>query len=289
MILVTGGTGTTGVELLKELSRRGVTTRAFVRKRSQEIDLPGVEQVLGDLERPETIPPALDGVQSALLLTSPGEHSDRLQINFVEGAARAGLPHLVRFSALGSDPDSPSRLLRQHAGIDKGVQRSGIPYTFLRPAQFMQNFLASRESILGRGEFYAPQGDGRIDLVDVRDVAAVAARVLTEAGHAGKTYDITGPEAIAYSRVADSLSNALRRPVRYVNITPDAYRQMLIQFGLPRWTADGILELYDIWRNNGATVVTNVVAEVGRKTPYTIDDFARDYAPVFLGHAAAGG
>jgi uncharacterized protein YbjT (DUF2867 family) len=289
MILVIGGTGTTGTEVIKELSRLGATTRALVRKRSTTIDLPGIQQVLGDLERAETLSPALEGVTSALLLSSPSPDAARLQGNFIEAARRAKLPHLVRHSAFGTAAGSRARLFRQHAEVEKHVQDAGVPYTFLRPAQFMQNFLTMKDSIVGRGEFYAPQGKGRVNLVDVRDVAAVTARVLTEGGHEAKTYEITGPEAISYDRVAEAFSQALRRPVRYVDVPPETFRQNLVQFGIPDWMADGLIELYDIWRNNGATQVTDVVEKVGKKKPNSIDTFARDYAASFLGQSAAGG
>jgi uncharacterized protein YbjT (DUF2867 family) len=289
MILVIGGTGTTGTEILKELSRLGARTRALVRKKSHKIEWPGVEQVEGDLGRPEMIAPALEGVQSAFLLTAPAPDADRLQGNFIGVAKRTKLPHLVKYSAYGAAPASPARFLRQHGDIEKKIQDTGIPYTFLRPAQFMQNFVGFRETIMGQGEFYAPQGDGRINLVDVRDAAAVAARVLTEPGHTGEVYEITGPEAITYTRVAEALSQALDRPVRYVNVPPEVYRQALARFGVPEWIAEGIVELHDIWRIAGATGITNVVEKIAKKKPYSIAEFARDYAPQFLGEAAARG
>ncbi len=287
-ILVIGGAGTTGAEVIKGLSTIGARTRAFVREPSPALDLPGVEQVLGDLARPETLGPAFNGIRSAFLLTSPAENAAALQTTFVEAAESAGLPHLVKMSAYGASSTARSRLLRQHAAVERRIERSGIPYTFLRPAVFMQNLLAMRESIVSRGEFYQPQGDAPVNMVDVRDIAAVAVHTLTEPGHDGKAYDVTGPEAIPYDRVAEALSRTLGRPVHYVKVEPDAFRANLKQAGIPDWQADGLMELYDIWRNHGATEITGVVERVGKKKPYTIDEFASAYAAQFLGHTAAG-
>ncbi len=283
MILVVGGTGQAGTEIVEELSRRGKTVRALVRKRSSRIELPGVEQVIGDLGQPETLPAALDGVRAALLLTPASESGPRLQKAFVRAAQEAKLPHLVKFSAYGAVATSTAVLLRQHAEIENAVIRSGLPYTFLRPAQFMQNFIGMKDSIIGQGAFYAPQGNGRINLVDTRDIAAVAAAVLTERGHEGQVYDITGPQAITYSEAAETLTQVSGRPVQYVNVPPAAFEQTLLGYGVPPFLAHGLIELYDIWRASGASEVTDVVERIGKKTPTTFKQFAEEHAAIFKG------
>ena len=281
MILVVGGTGQAGTEIVEELSRRGVAVRALVRKHSDKIALPGVAQVIGDLEKPESLPPALEGVSAALLLTPALENAPHLQKTLVAAAKQAKLPHLVKFSAYGAAADSPSALLRQHAEVEEAIRESGIAFTFLRPTSFMQNFLGLKDSIMSQGAFYAPHGNGRNALVDTRDIAAVAANTLTESGHEGQTYDITGPHALNYSEVAEHLTKTLGRTVNYVDVPPAAYAQTLLGFGLPPFLVNGLLELYAIWHDDGASEVTDVVQRVGKKSPFTFAQFATDYKAAF--------
>ena len=132
--------------------------------------------------------------------------------------------HIVKLSQLAADPGSPVRFLRYHAAVEQAIRASGLAYTFLRPNLFMQGLLGFRASIVAEGRFFAAAGDAKISAVDVRDIAAVAAAALTE-GHEGRTYDITGPEALTHAEMAERLSAALGRRVEFVDVPPDAMRQ----------------------------------------------------------------
>lgn len=197
MILITGATGDIGVELVKILSGAGQSARAFVRNRArcQAITILGIELVEGDFAKPETFMPALDGVDRLFLLIPSSSEVEQQQRNFVDAAKRSKVRHLVKVSQLAADEPAAGRFQRYHAAVEKQIPKSGIPYTFLRPNLFMQGLLNFRSTISSEGAFYAPAGDAKVSIVDVRDIASVAARALTEWGHAGKTYDITGPEA----------------------------------------------------------------------------------------------
>lgn len=282
MILITGATGTVGRELVKLMARPGKPVRVMVRDRrkAESIAYPGVEMVEGDFGNVGTLDDALSGIHKAFLLSATDEHQSELESNFVQAAARANLRHLVKLSALGASPNSPARLLRWHAETERQIEAAGIPFTHLRPNQFMQNFLAYRPTIQAQGAFYSPMGAGRISIVDVRDVAAVAAEVLEEHGHEGKIYDITGPEDLSYDELAEDLTNALGRPVQYADVPPDRARQSMVQTGMPEWLADALLELFAIWSNNGSAEVTPVVRNIGKRDPIRFADFARDYAPM---------
>src|SRR5258708_3884109 len=154
MILITGATGTVGKELVKRLARRDDPIRVMVRDRNKagSVAYPGVEIVEGDFDRVETLDNALSGADKAFLLTSPGERQLELETNFIQAAARSNLKHIVKQSALGAAFDSPARLLRAHAESERRIEESSVPYTHLRPNQFMQNFLSYRDSITQRGE-----------------------------------------------------------------------------------------------------------------------------------------
>lgn len=285
MILVTGATGTTGREVLMQLTARGVRVRAFVRNpdRAVALDGPLVEIVRGDLERPETLSPALKGVDAVFLLSSPDPRQAELQGNLVEAAPRAGIRRLVKMSVLGADPASPASLPRWHGETERQIEASGIPYTHLRPNLFMQALLMHAPSVARDGAIYAPVKDGKVSVVDTRDIAAVAVAALTEDGHEAKAYDITGPEALSYADMAARLSSATGKTVTHVDVAPEEARKGMLAAGMPEWLADALLQLYAIFREGRAAAVTNVVAVVAKKRPRTFDEFAREAAAAFGG------
>jgi uncharacterized protein YbjT (DUF2867 family) len=283
MILITGATGTVGKELVKLLARPEEPIRVMVRDRTKAaaIAYPGANIVEGDLRLSDTLDKALSGVHKAFLLSPPDERQAEIEGNFVTAAARSNVKHIVKLSALGAAENSPARLLRGHAETERRIEESGIPYTFLRPCAFMQNFLAYRDSIIQRGEFYAPMGGGRVGIVDVRDVAAVAAEVLEEYGHENKVYDVTGPESLSYADAAARLTEALGKPVTYVDVPPEAARDSMLQSGMSPWFADALLELFALWKVNAASEIADTVQHVAKKDPITFAEFAHEYAPQF--------
>jgi uncharacterized protein YbjT (DUF2867 family) len=220
MILVTGAGGSNGSELIKQLSTTGASVRAMVRKRRHlENDaLPGVEFVTADFDDLASVNRALEGVQSAFLVTNSSERTEAQQLRFVETARAAGLRHIVYLSQLHATKDSPVRFLRYHAVVEEAISASGMTFTNLRPNLYMQGLLGFRSSIISEGRFFAAAGDARVSIVDVRDIAAVAATALTESGHEGKTYDVTGPEALTHAEMASQLSETLGRRISFVDV-----------------------------------------------------------------------
>jgi len=284
MILVTGATGNIGTELTKNLSESKTPTRAFVRNRlqSKAITFPGVEIAEGDFNKPETFAPALEEVECLFLLIPSSSKVEEQQHNFVDEAKRRKVKRIVKLSQLGADENAEGRFQRYHGAIEKHIVKSGIPYTFLRPNLFMQGLLNFRQTISAQGAFYAPAGNAAVSLVDVRDIASVATRVLTESGHEGKTYDITGPEALTHEEVASQLSQAIGKTVQYVDVPPEAMKQALLSFGMPEWQADGLVEDYDHYRRGEAEVVSSTVRDITGKEATPLFQFAKDYASEFL-------
>ena len=286
MILITGASGNVGTELVKILTARGVALRAMVRspEAAQKIEArAGVEIVAGDFNDAATIARALAGIDRAFLLTPSSEQAEAQQSAFVDVARRAGVQHLVKLSQWAAALDSPVRFLRYHAAVEHTIRASGLPYTFLRPNLFMQGFLGFRTSIIAQGSFFAAAGEAKISVIDVRDIAAVAAVALTEPGHAGRIYDLTGPEALTHSEMAAWLSAALGRRVDFVDVSPDAMRGALIGIGLPAWQVEGLLEDYAHYRCGEASAVASGVQDVTGHAPRSFADFARDYVPAFSG------
>ena len=283
-ILITGATGSIGTELTKRLSEQGISFRAMVRSAKdaqQLVTLPGADVVNGDFNDPATLAQALAGIERAFLLTNSSEQAETRQLTFVAEAQRAGLKHIVKLSQLAADLDSPVRFLRYHAAVEQAIRESGMDFTFLRPNLFMQGLLGFRSSIVEQNKFFAAVGDAKISLVDIRDIAEVAAMSLTETGRDGNIYTITGPEALTHAEMADELSTALRRRITFVDVTPEAMRQALAGVGFPDWQADGLIEDYAHYSRNEASAVTSDVENITGNPPRSFANFAHDYAVAF--------
>jgi len=282
-ILVTGATGNTGRAIVAALVDRGARVRAMVRAEADRGKLgPEVEGVVADFDDSAATAAALDGAERAYLVTPSSEQAEEQQKRFAELAAKAGIRHLVVLSQLGAHGQSPVRFLRYHGAVEQHVRDLGIGYTFLRPNLYFQGLLTFAGSISAEGTFYAPIGDATVSAVDVRDIAAVAAVVLTESGHEGATYTLTGPEAITHAQIAAALTAALGRTVTFTDVPPEAFAAS-IRGLLPPWQVDGLLEDYAHYRRGEAAAVSPVVEEIAGRAPLGIDQFARDYAAAFGG------
>jgi uncharacterized protein YbjT (DUF2867 family) len=224
---------------------------------------------------------ALTDVERLFLMSPPHPAQQEMEGTAIDAAEEADISLIVKLSALGAGPESPLQLGRRHAEIEERLAESGIPNTVLRPSSFMQNFFNFAPTIRSDDTFFAPAGDGAIALVDSRDIAAVAAAVLTEGGHDGDILTITGPDAVTYEEAAEALSAATGRTIRYVDVPPEAAGQGMLEAGIPDWLVDDLLVLYGLLRDGHAAEVTPTVKEVARVEPHTFAQFARDFAPVF--------
>ncbi|BAC90832.1 SDR family oxidoreductase [Gloeobacter violaceus] len=283
MILITGATGNNGVEIVRLLAQKNISARALVRdsKRAGAVALPHIEVVEGNFDRPETLLAALVGVDRAFLLTPSSERAESQQLAFIDAARQIGIRHIVKLSQFGADTRSEGRFQRYHAVVEAAVRASGLACTFLRPNLFMQGLLNFRAVIAARQAFYAAAGDAKVSIVDVRDVAEVAVAALTESGHEGKTYELTGPEALTHTEMAEHLSASLGHHVAFVDIPPEAMGEALRGAGLPPWQAEGLIEEYALYRRGEAEAITSGVQDAIGRTPRSFNAFARDYAAAF--------
>jgi uncharacterized protein YbjT (DUF2867 family) len=285
-ILVTGATGQVGGALLEELVRRGARPRAMVRTEGQVTTLASrdVEAVAADLESPESLPAALDGVSRVFLMSRDDPAQPEMEGALIESAARSGVERIVKLSASGAASDNPVALMRRHAQAERTLEGSGLGYTILRPQLYMQNFLRFGPSIAAEGSFAAPMSDHRFALVDVRDVARVAAATLLEDGHEGVTYLVSGPEALSYGDAARSIGEAIGKEVTYEDADPQAFREVLIaEGGLPRWRADELAFIASAYGGGVGETVTDTVARVGGSEPRSFAEFAKEHAEHFAG------
>ncbi len=283
MILLTGATGTTGSATVAQLRAADVPfrimTRDIERARRQFGD--GLDYVEGDFARPETLDGAFDGIERLSLLCAFSESMAALEANAVAAAERAGIRRIVKMSAIKAAPDAPTMIRRWHGVIEQRINDSGIPYTHLWPNAFMQNFRRFAPFIRDQGVFYAPLGDARISLVDIEDVAAVTVAALTEDGHEGATYEITGPEALSYGECASVLSEVLGKPVRYQSVDDDAAHRALVDAGIGARAARALIEIDGLFRDGFGAPVTDVVERVTGRKPRGFSAFARDNAALF--------
>jgi uncharacterized protein YbjT (DUF2867 family) len=244
--------------------------------------LQDVELATADFDDGPSIARALEGIESAFLLTNSSERVEEQQLRFVERACEAGVRHIVYLSQLHAARNSPVRFLHYHAVVEEAITSSGMAFTHLRPNLYMQGLLGFRSSIKSEGRILAPAGNARVSIVDVRDIAAVAATAFTQSGHEGKIYDITGPESLTHAEMASQLAEALGKQITFVDIPEETMRSALLSFGLPEWQADGLVEDYAHYRRGEASDVSPAVQDVTGHPPHTFVEFAGDYKHVFL-------
>jgi uncharacterized protein YbjT (DUF2867 family) len=277
VILVIGGRSKIGSALIGELVQRGERVRALVRSSESGSSLPGgVEPVTGDLADLDSLRAAVSGVERLFLLCGPTADEVQLNRNAIDVAKEAALRLLVRSSILGSDPASPATFVRDHGACDAYLAASGVPHAIVRPNLFTQNIPENTiPSIDADGNFYANAGNARISMADTRDIAAVAATLLTQPRHEGDIYEVTGPEALSYHDVASKLSYSLGRTISYVDVPGDAVRQALLGFGLGEWLVGALVDLYQDYRHSGAdgyaSQLTDTVQRLTGRPARTLD------------------
>ena len=281
-LLVTGATGTTGMEVLRALKARGAEARALVRDETKAHHLRdlGFEPATGDLGDPRTLGPALEGVERAYLVSPISPMQSEFEQAFLETAKEAGVKHVVKLSVIGANPEAPTRFARTHARVEQALKESGMAWTLLRPTGFMQNTLAWGARVLD-GTFYSPVPDAAFSVVDARDVAEVAAVALTQEGHEGRAYGLSGPEAVSYREQAKRVFAAAGREVEVEEIPVETLKRELVRAGVPPWNAEGLAELFEVYASGGAQMVTSGVKDVLDRDPRDIDAFASDHVDAF--------
>jgi uncharacterized protein YbjT (DUF2867 family) len=279
-ILITGATGHIGTQLIQQLAAKGYPLRALVRNREKAAGLPqAVERVTGDLARPATLSAAVEGVDRVFLLDpSTGLECTR---NMVEASLQAGVRLIVDLSSIGAGLDPVPILLRVFSDREVLIKASGVAWTFLRPGQFMSNALWWRPAIKAEGVVRDPVGPGRTACIDPADIAAVAAIALTQEGHAGETYTLTGGELLTTRQQVEILARVLGRSIDYVEITPEEAAQEALATGMDQASVAALREYNERLRADEGAIITDDVGRVTGQPPASFESWCRRNAAAF--------
>lgn len=277
-IVLTGATGNTGRVVAEELSRRGVPFVAMTRsaKHVATLEACGIRTVFGDFDDPASLVEALKGAEKAYLVCTPDHTLVRRETAFLQAAKVAGVRHVVKCSAYMAGLDAETQNLRSHGAIERELRGSGLDYTILRPHAFMQTFTLMVWDMVQKADIVSfPGGDGAMPYVDVRDVAQVAVKALTEPGHEGKTYDLTGPEALTFHDLAAILGRVLGRPITYVPGKEGAFDLTMRLMGVTATPREHVFKIARMVREHRLDRVHSTLSDLGIE-PTTYERFVRD-------------
>jgi uncharacterized protein YbjT (DUF2867 family) len=291
MILVTGATGNAGSQVVRALSERGESVRAFVRDQEKARHLlgEGVELAVGDFADSHSVRAALEGVEDVVLSCADDPRRVEWETSAIDAATAAGVRRIVKLSTVGAEPGAPVAFWDWHGRVEQHLRESDVAAVVLQSSFYMSNLLVAAEQVVREGSLYAPAGDARIAMIDTRDVGAAAAVVLTSAGHDGQTYLLTGPQAITYAEVAAELSAATGREVRFVDVPDEGAKHGMIQGGLPDFVAEQIVKVFGMLRQGVAEQVTDTVESLTGREPLSFGAFARDHPHLFEPRGAIAG
>jgi uncharacterized protein YbjT (DUF2867 family) len=277
-ILVTGATGNISSLVIPQLLAGGARVRALVHAadKAKALSDKGVEVIVGDFVNPVSLQNAFDGIAAVFLLTAFGEKADALARNAIAAAKKGGSPYVVRLSVIKAGPDAPTANTRSHGQTERDLKESGLPVVILRPHYFMQNIFGSLATIGSEGVFYQGMGEGKLAMIDVRDIADSAVKALLDRNHAGTTYSLTGPASITWHTAAQAFTAALGRPVKYVPIPAEGVAEAIRKRGWGEWAA-GVMRDYSAAYGSGwGDFVTDDVKKLTGHPARSIEQFARE-------------
>ncbi len=280
-ILVAGGTGRVGSEVVKELCKRDAIVRVIVRKKGESNQFPeGVEVVIGDLLDPVSVQKALDGVDKLYLLNAvvPDELTQGLIA--YDLARKLKLKQIVYHSVFKVEAFKDVPHFASKLAIENAMREFDLPFTIIRPNYFYQNDDSLKEALMGPGIYPMPLGTPGVSAVDVRDIAEAAAIALTSDGHFGKTYNLTGPEVLSGPKIASIWSDLLGKEIKYTGEALDSFEEQMRQKA-PSWSAFDIRMMFQGYLERGFVAgegdVEALTSLLGH-APRSYEDFARDAA-----------
>lgn len=266
LIAVTGATGHLGGRVARRLADAGIAQLLLVRDPARAPELGGAEVAKGSFTDRDAVRRALDGIPTVLMV-SASESQDRVDRHraFVDAAADAGVEHLVYISFVGAAPNATFTLARDHWATEQHIRAAGPRFTFLRDnlyADFLPAMVGADDVVRG------PAGDGRAAVVAQDDIADAATAVLTDPGaHVGRTYDLTGPDALTFHDIAEVLSAVTGRTITYRPETVEEAYRSRASYGAPDWQVDA-------WVSTYTAIANGELSDVG------------DAVPILTGHPA---
>lgn len=288
MILITGASGSVGKTVLQEAIRKDSKVRAMYRSKEEAAKAPsGCEPVLADYADKRSLSKALDGVRSVYVVCSPIPQLVELESNMLDACKEAGVKHVVLNSALGAG-DYPKSFPSWHRKVEDKLKGTGLSYAILRPNGFLQNIVTyNAASIRAQGTFFAAMNGAKVSYLDVGDIAVVAVKALQGGAHAGKTYELNGPEAISNQELAKRISRASGRAVNYVDIPESAQREAMLGMGMPEWQVTALLELQQYYKQGGGAKTDGLLKSLIERAPLTLDQYLTANAKEFRDQAAS--
>jgi len=280
LILVTGATGTVGREVVAQLFAHGQQVRAMTRNPSQAKIDSRAQVVQGDFNDPKSLEAALKGVDKVFSLAfgpQTGAHEKEL----ARLAKKAGVRHIVKLSAMGGDGVTINAIRKWHNEGEQAIKESGIAWTVVRPGGFMSNALQWRATIRSQGKVFSNYGHGKIPSVHPRDIGAVAVHALTQTGHEGQAYSLTGPEALTIGEQVKILSDAIGKPIEYVPISDEQARKGMQQAGMPGFIIDALVPFAAYVRDGKGAEVLPTVQQVTGRPALTFAQWAQENAEAF--------
>jgi uncharacterized protein YbjT (DUF2867 family) len=279
-ILISAASRKVGQHVVTELAQKKVSARAGVHSQAKASALreTGVDAAVLDFESPESITAAFKGIDALFLVTPGSPDQGRYEDNLLAEAKRVGVKRIVKLSGKIAEHHTVD-FSKWNREAEQKIRQSGIPYTILRGNFFMQNLFGSAAQIK-QGAFTAGPAAKCIALLDARDIAATAVATLTEEGHAGKTYDLNGPELLDGHAQAAVFSSVLGRPVRYLDVSADDSIGQLKSFGLPPW----MVVAFGVAVADSEIPGDQSSAQIERllhRKPGTLAQFIKDYRAAF--------
>jgi uncharacterized protein YbjT (DUF2867 family) len=285
-VLVTGGTGTTGSQVVQELVKRGVSVSVLTRDSKKAPTLPGgVQAVVGDMAEPAAVRRVFNGFDGVFLVNTVTKTEAHEGLMAVAGMRLAGVRRVVYLSVHEADGASYLPHFGAKVGIEHAVRTSGMAWTILRPNNFYQNDHFFKDALLQYGVYPQPIGPTGISRVDVRDIAEAAAVAFTSSGHDGQSYDVVGPRPVTGEETARIWGEALGKPIAYGGDDMDAWEQQFLQY-MPDWLVFDFRLMYEHFQRNGLKATPEALARLEKllgHAPRPFEAFARETAAVWNG------
>lgn len=283
-IFIAGAAGNIGTSLLAALHETDAEVVAGVHSpdKAETLSSLGLDSRAFDFNDQDSMVKAMQGCDKLFLSLPMTETMGRFGHLAVEAAKQAGITYIVRSSAYGASSDAHWRLGREHGMVDQFVEDSEIPYTILRPNSFMQNFSTFMAPIIKSGTIALPEEDAKVSYIDVRDIAACAAKILLDpTGFEDSFFALTGPEGLSMTEVAATLSKAAEQKITYTPIEEEAYIDILKKAGTPKWNIKMLISLSRIIKLGMIGNVTKAVEHITGTPARTFADFAGEHAPLW--------
>ena len=285
MILITGATGRTGAEAARQLALKGVPVRILTRNAEKAAALKeaGAEIAIGDAGDAQAVRAALRGVSKLAVILPNGEKQLALEKHLTDLAVEAGVAHILKVSSIEAHAGAHNPVHRTHWESEEHIRRSGKAWTIVRPSFYMQNFLSNAHSIKTEGRFSYPFGpNGAAVMTDSRDVGKFIAHVFLTTGHENCSYDVTSPDRLSFSQVAELFTRELGRPIQYVPQDPAAYKAFLGKFLASQWHLDAVCDIFAEIAAGYVAQPTSTFKAVTGRDPITTAGFIREYRALFL-------